>query len=45
MIIVFVDWSKDEETARKSRKLVDLLSEMAVGIDHMFKFFWTDDEK
>ena len=44
MIIIFVDFnSLDEKTARESRELVTLMEEMAVGIDHMFKIYWTDE--
>ena len=45
-IIIFVDFdSKDERTARESHELVSTLEQLAVGIDHMFKFFYTEDEE
>ena len=44
MIIIFVDFSSpDERTMKESHEVVSMLEEIAVGIDHMFKFFWTED--
>jgi len=44
MVIIFLDFnSADERTARESHEVVSILEETAVGIDHMFKFYWTED--
>lgn len=44
MIIAFVDFnSEDEKTSSESHQLISVLEELSVGIDHMYKFFWTDD--
>ena len=44
VVIAFVDFkSNDPQVISQSHDLVALLGDIADGLDHMFKFFWTDD--
>ena len=46
MVIILVDFNNtNKRTERESHEVVSIIREMAVGIDHIFKFYWTEDKR